>query len=74
MVLAGILRKFKKMLKKVLKKFVRLKKLSTFAVPFETSIKNEASKRSLKYIFPRSRKTTVEDRSNLLVVRTGGRV
>ena len=44
MVLAGILRKFKKMLKKVLKKFVRLKKLSTFAVPFETSIKNEVLK------------------------------
>ena len=44
MVLAGILRKFKKMLKKVLKKFVRLKKLSTFAVPFETSTKNEVSK------------------------------
>jgi len=32
------------MLKKVLKKFVRLKKLSTFAVPFETSINNEVSK------------------------------
>jgi len=42
--LAGILRNFKKMLKKVLKKFVSSKIMSTFAVPFETSTKNEVSK------------------------------
>ena len=38
------------MLKKMLKKFVRLKKMSTFAVPFETSTKNEVSKTVEKFI------------------------